>query len=138
MTINVLADSTERFGVLIAYVFNFHGSDPSVLGDCTILEAGTCGCLALVADDATFLSTIPLCTLPYAQAPLEAQTHWKQTALYLAEPLLLDKGDSISGKVHCHRRKDFSRHLDILLEYAMTKAGAAAAGQTKFQNFELC
>lgn len=69
--------------------------------------------------------------------PREKQTHWRQTALYLAEPVLLEEGDAISGKVHCHRRKENARHLDILLEYAHTKKGAVR-GETKFQNYALC
>ena len=53
------------------------------------------------------------------------------------DPLALEEGDTISGKVHCHRRKDNARHLDILLEYALTKKGAQQSGEVKFQNFSL-
>jgi type I protein arginine methyltransferase len=70
-------------------------------------------------------------------APMEKQTHWKQTALYLTDPLALEEGDTISGKVHCHRRKDNARHLDILLEYALTKKGSQQSGEIKFQNYSL-
>ena len=51
---------------------------------------------------------------------------------------MLEKGDAISGKLHCSRRKDNTRHLDILLEYAVTKEGASAPSDTKFQTFALC
>ena len=75
--------------------------------------------------------------LLHTQVPHEKQTHWKQTALYLAEPVMLEEGDSISGKVHCHRRKENARHLDILLEYAHTKKGSTVRGENKFQNYAL-
>lgn len=72
------------------------------------------------------------------QAPLDKQTHWKQTALYLAEPVHLEIGDSISGKIHCHRRQENARHLNILLEYAHFKKGASKPTDSKFQNYALC
>ena len=56
----------------------------------------------------------------------------------VAESIELEEGDTISGKVHCHRRKDNSRHLDILLEYALTRKGSQQSGEVKFQNYSLC
>ena len=77
-------------------------------------------------------------TLFHKQVPLDKQTHWKQTALYLAEPVLLQVGDTISGKIHCQRREQNARHLNILLEYSLTKSGGGKAGDNKFQNYSLC
>ena len=69
---------------------------------------------------------------------MEKQTHWKQTAFYFEEAILLEKGDAIAGKIHCSRRKENARHLDILLSYAHTKSGASKSGDVKYQNFALC
>jgi hypothetical protein len=52
--------------------------------------------------------------------------------------VLLQVGDTISGKIHCQRREQNARHLNILLEYSLTKSGGGKAGDNKFQNYSLC
>ncbi|KAJ8506144.1 hypothetical protein OPV22_007030 [Ensete ventricosum] len=52
-------------------------------------------------------------------APGKAPTHWKQTVLYLYDPMPLNKGQKIAGCVTVSRSKENRRFLDIRLEFSV-------------------
>ena len=47
--------------------------------------------------------------------PKATPTHWQQVGLGLDEPLLLNAGDRIEGRIHMQRNQDNHRNYDIVL-----------------------
>ncbi|THU65758.1 hypothetical protein C4D60_Mb05t07010 [Musa balbisiana] len=52
-------------------------------------------------------------------APGKPPTHWKQTMLYLYDPMTLNKGQKIAGCVTVSQSKENRRFLDIRLEFSV-------------------
>ena len=58
----------------------------------------------------------------YASVPIEmstspnsTRTHWKQTLLFLEEPLVLKPGQTIRGSIEARRPRSARRHYEISL-----------------------
>eukprot|EP00011_Vannellida_sp_DIVA3-517-6-12_P011426 CAMPEP_0114619574 /NCGR_PEP_ID=MMETSP0168-20121206/8282_1 /TAXON_ID=95228 ORGANISM="Vannella sp., Strain DIVA3 517/6/12" /NCGR_SAMPLE_ID=MMETSP0168 /ASSEMBLY_ACC=CAM_ASM_000044 /LENGTH=351 /DNA_ID=CAMNT_0001830743 /DNA_START=34 /DNA_END=1086 /DNA_ORIENTATION=- len=58
---------------------------------------------------------INLCT-----GPLDKPTRHRQSMFYLREPLYLEEGDTIRGRVRCKRNKVNPRDLDFVIVYSMS------------------
>ena len=56
----------------------------------------------------------------FTTGPQGVPTHWKQTALYLKEPLSVRPGDVVSGTVACSRGLEYKRAYDISVTYQVT------------------
>ena len=54
----------------------------------------------------------------FSTSPLARYTHWKQTILYLEEPLTVCAGETITGQLKCKPNKKNRRDLDIELQLA--------------------
>merc|ERR1711966_7105 len=101
--------------------------------------AGDGQCDALLAWFDTHFLTKCDAPVSFSTGPVTdegAQTHWKQTAFYLDGGVALQAGDAVEGVLHCHRAKGNPRHLDIVIEWAVVRAGGAR-GSTEHQAFEL-
>lgn len=59
-----------------------------------------------------------LASLVMSTGPEEEYTHWKQTVMYLHEPIRLHEGDAVSGTIFVCPNANNSRDLDINVEYA--------------------
>ncbi|KAI8982407.1 S-adenosyl-L-methionine-dependent methyltransferase [Mycotypha africana] len=62
-------------------------------------------------------------------SPLGKDTHWKQTAFILEEPIQVKAGDKIRGVFTCHKGVDNPRELECEVEYSVNNGGS------KIQNF---
>jgi len=51
----------------------------------------------------------------FSTSPLARYTHWKQTILYLQDPLTVCAGETITGQIACKPNKRNRRDLDITL-----------------------
>jgi len=49
----------------------------------------------------------------FSTAPFARYTHWKQTILYLEEPLTIFAGETVFGEISCKPNKQNNRDLDI-------------------------
>eukprot|EP00931_Biecheleriopsis_adriatica_P074588 TRINITY_DN48616_c0_g1_i1.p1 TRINITY_DN48616_c0_g1~~TRINITY_DN48616_c0_g1_i1.p1 ORF type:complete len:384 (-),score=91.55 TRINITY_DN48616_c0_g1_i1:134-1261(-) len=67
--------------------------------------------------DVSFEAAVPAVVL--STAPGQPATHWKQTVLYLSEPLVAHQGDVISGMLAVRKNKDNPRDLDVKLSYTL-------------------
>mmetsp|Transcript_3007 Transcript_3007/g.6858 ORF Transcript_3007/g.6858 Transcript_3007/m.6858 type:complete len:372 (+) Transcript_3007:53-1168(+) len=57
--------------------------------------------------------------LPLSTAPGQPDTHWKQTVLYLEEPLVVFPGDILSGRMAVRKNALNNRDLDVKLSYQL-------------------
>ncbi|XP_019427339.1 PREDICTED: probable protein arginine N-methyltransferase 6 [Lupinus angustifolius] len=62
----------------------------------------------------TELSAAPI----LSTAPEDPETHWKQTLIYLHDPIELEKYQIIKGSLKLSQNEDCARSLDVHLEYA--------------------
>mmetsp|Transcript_12320 Transcript_12320/g.19545 ORF Transcript_12320/g.19545 Transcript_12320/m.19545 type:complete len:377 (-) Transcript_12320:90-1220(-) len=67
--------------------------------------------------DVTFGAASPAVVL--STAPSKPGTHWKQTVLYLDEPLVAHCGDAISGTLAVRKNLQNHRDLDVKLAYEL-------------------
>jgi protein arginine N-methyltransferase 3 len=51
----------------------------------------------------------------FQTGPGETPTHWKQTVFFLREPVLVKRGDVLSGTISCRKNEQSCRTLDICL-----------------------
>jgi len=51
----------------------------------------------------------------FSTGPRSAYTHWKQTVFYLADPVVANRGELLSGNIKVKRNQKNPRDLDILL-----------------------
>ena len=88
---------------------------------------------ALVAH---FSCTFSACHKPitFSTSPRHRQTHWKQTVLYLAEPIAIVKGEELHGKISCAPNAGNPRDLDIELVYSINGQRAKV---NKIQQFRM-
>lgn len=56
--------------------------------------------------------------LGFSTGPRARQTHWKQTVLYLDDPLPIYQGETVSGELTCIPNAKNPRDLDISLTYS--------------------
>jgi SAM-dependent methyltransferase len=74
----------------------------------------------------------------FTTGPQGVPTHWKQTALYLKEPLSVRPGDVVSGTVACSRGFQYKRAYDIFVTYQVTSEHdqSQTAAVTQFWQME--
>ncbi|CAE7446379.1 PRMT1 [Symbiodinium natans] len=54
---------------------------------------------------------------PLSTAPGQPDTHWKQTVLYLEEPLVVFPGDLVTGRMAVRKNATNNRDLDVKISY---------------------
>jgi hypothetical protein len=87
------------------------------------------GALTLYFDtlfEAGCQTTVVLDTSPFVPA-----THWKQTLLFLADPLMLRTNDVVRGDIRLTRPAKYPRGYDIVLTYALN------GGDSRIQMYEM-
>eukprot|EP00943_MAST-04B_sp_MAST-4B-sp1_P003018 g3018.t1 len=55
--------------------------------------------------------------IKFSTSPHAEYTHWKQTVFYLQNPIAINPGEMINGKISCKRNAKNPRDLDITIEY---------------------
>ncbi|CAM9748681.1 unnamed protein product, partial [Discosporangium mesarthrocarpum] len=53
--------------------------------------------------------------ISFSTGPFSEYTHWKQTVFYLREPITIEKGEKIEGKIDVAPNSKNPRDLDISL-----------------------
>lgn len=61
--------------------------------------------------------------IQFTTSPNSTETHWRQTVLILEQPILLHKGDSITGSIQLKANRESFRDLDIKLQYRIGEKG---------------
>jgi len=64
-----------------------------------------------------------VCTA-FSTSPLEPPTHWKQTSLYLKEPLSIQAGEKIAGTLTFSRGLEYKRAYDMTISFTPPRASA--------------
>jgi protein arginine N-methyltransferase 1 len=123
--LNTVTDAQLDFAGAFEIVCNSSGAagEASDGSDGSDGSAGSAGCelqALCVSFDNTFGvegGEAPVVRLP--TGPSEAPTHWKQTLLYLEQPLRLREGDAVRGTLRMRRGSENPRHLDIEATYSL-------------------
>lgn len=53
--------------------------------------------------------------LGFSTSPFAKYTHWKQTIFYMKDPILMDEGEELAGRIVCKPNPHNERDLDITL-----------------------
>lgn len=70
--------------------------------------------------------------ITFTTSPSATETHWRQTVLILKDPVVLNQGSKITGKIQLKANRQSFRDLDILLHYQIDN------GPVITQTFGLC
>ncbi|ORY34837.1 S-adenosyl-L-methionine-dependent methyltransferase [Naematelia encephala] len=58
----------------------------------------------------------------FTTGPRGRETHWRQVAFLLRQPITLQQGEKIQGRFSCHKSAHNSRELDVEVHYAVIGA----------------
>jgi len=81
-----------------------------------VATAGTVRCFVLHFDTIFDCTAVGGKRTSFTTSCEATSTHWKQTALYLKEPMQVQPGDVLTGNAHFARDSDYKRAYNIALD----------------------
>ncbi|KAI9596459.1 nuclear SAM-dependent mono-and asymmetric arginine dimethylating methyltransferase [Syncephalis fuscata] len=73
----------------------------------------------------------------FTTGPHGVETHWKQTTFILTTPILLKKGDRITGEFICRKSEHNPRELEIVISYEKKAIAEEESLPQRTQTFQL-
>ena len=67
----------------------------------------------------------------FSTGPDAPYTHWKQTVFYLEEPLMVQQGEEITGRLSCTPNAGNPRDLDIKIDFEHAGVRVARAPRAR-------